>query len=495
MTTFEIDIAGNLVDSLDYFALTRPDHPAAEEIDRTISFAELRQRSNEVAANLVADGVQAGDFVGISLDDNLDHVVILCALAKMGGVIFSISSSEPPQAIQESLTELDIKAVIAVDPDFAGVSNLRLAKVLRAGDGGYEGPRIAGDAPVFLNRSSGTTGKAKAFLLSHRDNLHRAKRSGQAHGWRDDERYLCLSNLSFGLGRGSFFFLLQYGASYILTRSFDQPGLVDYVADKQVTILKLTPSFILPLLDYGAKQGMLFPGLRSLAVTSAPITTAQRLETRRVLASDFREQFGTNETGVLALSLPGGQDAKPGSVGRLLDEVEAKVVDEDGKALAPGRAGQIAFRLPAMLKSYWNDPTTTARAFRDGWFYPGDIAVIDEDRYVFFKGRADDVINNAGVKIYPVECEQLLQSYPPIIEAAAFPLPHKVAGEVVGACFVADGRVELPKLRDFCLARAAAYKLPFYIHQIDKMPRNAMGKIDKRRLRDSVIEKHKFSVQ
>jgi len=485
LSKFDIDVEGNVIDALRFFAEYRPDHPAVEDDRSGLSYAGLHRRSGEVAANLSAEGVRPGDLVGLLLGDVIEHVIILCALARLGAVMISLDPNDRRSKIRQNLAEAEAKFTIVGEETapFAGFKNLQQDIVCRTQMRIYDGPRIAGAAPIFLSRSSGTTGKPKNCLLSHRDTLHRAKRSGRVNGWGDDERQLSVSSLSFAISRGSFFFMLQYGATFVLTRRHSLPGLVEFVANRRISFLKLPTSFVIELLEYSKGRKMLFPTVGAIAVTSAPITPAQRQMARQRLAPDFREHYGTNEGGMIAISFPADQDRHPDSVGRLLDELEAQVVNENGDVLDVGEIGLIGFRIPFMATAYLNNEAATAQAFRDEWWYPGDIAMIDENRYIFLKGRADDVINNAGIKIYPIEGERLLMSHPDVTDAAVFAMPHHIAGEVPAACFTADHQLPHAELRQFCNQRAASFRNPQYLMQVNAMPRNAMGKIDKRLLR------------
>lgn len=141
-----------------------------------------------------------------------------------------------------------------------------------------------------------------------------------------------------------------------------------------------------------------------------------------------------------------------------------------------------------MPTRYIDDPQATARAFKDGWFYPGDLAALNEQGYLFFKGRADDIINNAGAKFYPIEVETALLEHRAVKEAAVFRWPHNRAGEVAVACVVVDTETTERELKDFCRTRLTGYKLPYVVQILPELPKNPMGKILKREL-EPVIER------
>jgi len=160
------------------------------------------------------------------------------------------------------------------------------------------------------------------------------------------------------------------------------------------------------------------------------------------------------------------------------------VLGEDGRPLPPGQVGLVGFRGEGLPTGYVGNPEATRRAFRDGWFFPGDLAAIDAEGFFFFKGRADDVINNEGAKFYPIEVEKVLASHPAVAEAAVFGWPHRRNGELAVAFVVAKQPLTVLELQEFCRRQIADYKVPARIVFVDKMPRNPTGKIMKARLKE-----------
>ena len=148
------------------------------------------------------------------------------------------------------------------------------------------------------------------------------------------------------------------------------------------------------------------------------------------------------------------------------------------------QVGLVGFRGEGLPTGYVGNAEATHRAFRDGWFFPGDLAAIDADGFFFFKGRADDVINNEGAKFYPIEVEKVLASHPAVVEVAVFGWPHRRHGELAVAFVVAKQPLTVPELQAFCRRQIADYKVPARIVFVDKMPRNPTGKIMKSRLKE-----------
>ena len=480
----------NITDVLVDHARARRDHPAIEDGARIVTYGELDGLVNAAAANLRAAGVAAGDTVAVVLPDSAEHLVVLCALARAGAVILSLNPAASADELAAGLASVAATVVIAARRRRLAGPHVELAvrDICQPAARPFDEPPVGGREPVMLIQSSGTTGAPKTFVRSHDDVGTWVGRYADSQGWTADERCLSLTRMSFNVGRNISLGMLRLGATTIVNRTRSHDALVALVRDKQVSYLKLTPSHLVELLAYAEDKSMLFPTLRAMVVGSAPTTHAQRLIARKRLTPNFYEQLGSNEAGLLALALPSDQDAYPDAVGRIVDGVEAQIVDENDRPLPAGEVGLVRFRGTGFPTHYIDAPDATGRAFRDGWFYPGDLAALNDAGYLFFKGRVDDVINNAGAKFYPIEVETVLLDHPQVSEAAVFAWPHTQHGQVAVACVVAEPELAVAALRKFCAQRLAGYKVPVVIEQVAALPRNAMGKVAKREL-EQIIER------
>jgi acyl-CoA synthetase (AMP-forming)/AMP-acid ligase II len=483
----------NIVDILSDHARNRPDHPAIEDGARIVTYGALDGLVDGAAANLQAAGIEPGDIVAIALEDSADHLIILCALARVGAVIFSQNPFASEAELEKSLATAPVSAVISSEPSLPNSKMLwlRAQDVCRPASGPFVQSGIGGSNPLVLIQSSGTSGKPKSFLRSHAEVAVWARRHTYNQGWSPEERCLSLVRLSFNMGLHNALGMLQLGATNVINRPRSHDELVVLVNERHVSYLYLTPSHLVPLLEYAADKAPLFPNLRMMVVASAPTTHAQRLLARERICANTCEAMGANEAGLLTFASPADQDAHPEAVGRIVvgvEGVEAQIVDDDDQPLAAGEIGQIRYKSTGYPSHYLDDPEATARAFRGGWFYPGDLAALNEEGYLFFKGRADDIINNAGAKFYPIEVETVLMAHPHVNAAAAFGWPHSKLGEVAVACVSVTSEITAKDLQSFCKQKIAGYKVPAIIEIMDELPRNGMGKILKTELTD-VIER------
>ncbi|NNE84659.1 MAG: acyl--CoA ligase [Alphaproteobacteria bacterium] len=478
----------NIADILAEHARDRASHPAIEDGARIITYGSLDGLVDSVAANLQAAGIEPGDTVAVLLGDSAEHLNILCALARTGAIIFSLNATASKAELADALTSVAVKAVITHGLRLTGddVRWLRATDICKPTSRPFEGKACGDDDPLMLIQSSGTTGTPKSFLRSHADMIEWIERYKRSHGWTAEERALSLTRMSFNVGRNISLGMLRLGATVVVNRSRSHHELAAVVRAKRVSYLKLTPSHLIPLLDFAADKAPLFPDLRAMVVGSAPTSHAQRLLARERLTANCYEQLGSNEAGLLALAMPADQDAYPDAVGRIVAGVEAQIVDDADLPLPAGEVGHVRFRGAGYPTRYLDDSEETKRAFRDGWFYPGDLAALNDEGFLFFKGRADDVINNGGAKFYPIEVETALLAHPNVSAAAVFGWPHTRSGQVAVACVVTSTAISTKDLQSFCKQRVAGYKVPQLIEVMAELPRNAMGKISKVELKDVI---------
>lgn len=477
----------NITDVLTEHAGRRPSHPAIEDGDRVITYAELDSRVVGAAANLQAAGIAPGDVVGVMLGDSAEYLITLLGLARAGAVMLAIDGRSPMAEKRRAVENANVKAVIASANSGAigGSRIVPVSMICQPPTAKFRRPSLDVDHPLVIAQSSGTTGVAKTFVWSHARMRLQAPRHQRCLHLTGEDRYFALIRMSFFWEREICLVLFCLGATIVVNRTQSLKAFVNRVSADRITMLALTPVHLASLLALPAERTPLFPSVRAMVSGSAPFAHERRLLVRQKLTPNFYEQLGTNEAGLLILGAPADQDARPGAIGRVVDGVEAQVLGADGRPLPPGEVGLAGFRGEGFPSEYIGNREATERAFRNGWFYPGDLAAIDADGYFFFKGRADDVINSEGAKFYPVEVEKALLAHPAVSEAAVFGWPHDRHGEVAVACVVLTGQITASELGKFCLQHIASYKVPQWIMFMTELPKNSAGKVLKSRLKQT----------
>jgi acyl-coenzyme A synthetase/AMP-(fatty) acid ligase len=474
----------NFFDILRDHAINRPDHAAIEDGTRVVSYLELNGLIDWGAANLRQRGIEVGNVVGVMLGNTADNLIAAAALARAGGVLLSISPDLPHDEVSSKLQELNAAALIvqSVTSQRFDVPCHSVTEILTPCKTVDSLSRAGGPDPFGIVESSGTTGNAKRIVVSHADLLQRWHRFMSFQKWIPAERYSSLIDLHFNSSRRDYNFVLRLGATAVVLKNRSMAKFVRFVNEKRISHLRLTPGPLRQMLNSVPDESLLFPGLRRLAVVGSPITAAERAATRKYLTPSLVEAYGTNETGTLAYSTPELQIIEPESVGRIVSGVEAQIVDKDGVELPAGTAGLARFRADDFPKEYLDNPAATEKYFHDGWFYPGDVAVLNEAGFLFLKGRSDDAIISSGTNIYPIEIENILLSHPEVEEAAVFSWPHAIAGQVAAAIVVAKSDITMQKLKSFCASNATSYKVPYILAEVKSMPRNPMGNVLKSEL-------------
>ena len=470
-------------------ARERPAHPAVEDGDRVVTYAELTTLTHRCAKQLQARGIGSGDVVVLSLPESTEHIAVLLALARLGAVGLSADAKSPDIEKAKGIRDLAVKTAIVRDPlvGFLDLTTVPVAALFDdrgSGESSLDVPVPDDDAPLMVSQTSGTTGAPKRLLITHRQMIDRNQRTIASLGLTSADRYFQVPYLRFLAGRRRCLAMLMTGATVVLNHAETIADYGRWISERGISHVYFTPYHLRVMLSRAAGDTPLWPNLK-IALGSAPVTPAERLLARRRLTPHLYEFYSVNEVGDIAMAMPADQDRYPGSVGRVLPGIEAEVVDENDVPLPTGQTGFIRFRGVHFPTEYLGDGEATTRRFRDGWLYPGDLAAVNDEGYIFFGGRADDIINNSGVKYDPAEVEAVLLSHPSVADAAVVGGPHPEFGEVSVAYIVRSAAVSAEELYNFCASKMDRYKAPRWVMFLAELPRVATGKPDKRMLKEN----------
>ncbi|MBL8382097.1 MAG: AMP-binding protein [Burkholderiales bacterium] len=480
----------NLGAAHERLAHARGDVEAIVDGARRITHRELAADIARTAAHLHAHGIAAGHTVGVALGDHAGHLTIMLALARLGAVLLPLdhrwTAAEQTRVaahfgadavLVEPGGALPGQRTIAVDDRWhAAVAAAPPAAPLAAGD----------DLPLLISLSSGTTGRPKGPRITHDHFLARFRTHWVNLGFVPDDRFVCATPLYFGAGRTFAWSTLYLGGTVILDPPpFEPARLVETIARERATTLFLVPTQLRRLLAEVPGHPAL-AGLRLLLSSGAPLTAAERLAIRDRLNARFCEYYASTEGGGVSLLTPADLPAHAGTVGRAVHGVEIEIVDAAHRTLPPDTVGRLRYRSPGCATAFHRDPDASAEAFRDGWFYPGDLARLDADGYLTLAGRAKDMIIRGGVNIYPDEIEAVLRAHPALADVAVAGVASPDLGEEIAAYVVLRAPVDDAALADWCAARLAPYKVPRAWHRLDALPRNASGKVVKAALAGAV---------
>jgi acyl-CoA synthetase (AMP-forming)/AMP-acid ligase II len=476
----------NLAEALEIHARATPDRAAVIHGGHSISHGEFAAQVRAMAAALVAEGLEAGVLVGVCLKDTAQHLALIYALARIGAVMLPMdwrwTEGEKRRLAQHFKPAMLFEEDDA--PALDGVAQRRVG-TLQIGDGDAAGGVIAtgSELPLLLSLSSGTTGRPKGPRITHQQMLRRFWTHWINLGLNSNDRYVSATPLFFGAGRTFAMSVLFSGGTVVLFPPPFQPeALCAEVARAKATSLFLVPTQLRKLLELPAEQTAPMRRLGLLLSSGSPLDPAERHAIRERLCSNFIEYYASTEGGGISISNPETQALHDDSVGRPIFAVEVEVVDDNDDVLPPGRIGRLRYRGPAVATGYFADDDSAETAFKDGWFYPGDLAEINEQGYIFLCGRAKDMILRGGINIYPAEVEAILRGHPAVIEAAAVGRPSPTMGEEVAAFVTLRSPAEESQLIAWCRTNLAPYKVPREIFVIDELPKNSSGKVLKAEL-------------
>jgi malonyl-CoA/methylmalonyl-CoA synthetase len=419
-----------------------------------------------------------------------------------GGLAVPLAASQAPAEWDYVIA--DTRATIVVADGAAEVltsmASARGARFVDAGALGESGrapqplPEIDRDRGAMILYTSGTTSRPKGVVTTHRNLEAQMTMLVGAWGWTAGDRILHVLPLNHVHGIVNILgCALWAGARCEFLSPFEPTAVWDRMARGGVTLFMAVPTIYARLLaaweaaDEGlrARWSEAAGGLRLMVSGSAALPVPLLERWRAATGHVLLERYGMTETG-MALSNPLVGERRPGSVGLPLPGVDVRLVDERGAAVPDGTPGEIEVRGESVFREYWARPDATREAFRDGWFRTGDVAVVESGSYRILGRQSVDIIKTGGYKVSALEIEEVLRQHNDIRDCAVVGIPDDEWGERVAAAIVPRSEVgpALEDLREWAAARLAQYKLPTRMRLVDDLPRNAMGKVVKARVKE-----------
>jgi fatty-acyl-CoA synthase len=459
-------------------ARATPQRIAIDHLGRTVTYAELDDASEQLAASFVERGLERGDRVATLTGNSPEHVAVFFACAKMGLILAPLSWRLAAPELAYQLADAE-PALFLVEDEYAALADAtghpfeRL--VLPDMSEGQSLGHVAEDEdPLLLVYTSGTTGRPKGALLTHANCFWTNLGFDLATGVSGDDVVLQVLP-QFHCGGWNVQALLAWwkGATVVLERSFDPARCLALIEHKRITTMMGVPANYLFLAQDPAFGTTDLTSLRRAVVGGAPMPEPL-LETWHERGVDVVQGYGLTEAAPNVLCLP-PEDAmrKLGSAGKPYPHVDVRLSDE----------GELQVRGPNVFAGYWRNPEATAAAFDDGWLRTGDVAERDGEGFYRIKGRLKDMYISGGENVYPAEVESVLHEHPAVADAAVVGVPDERWGEVGVAFVVAAGETSEEALIEFVRTRLARFKAPKAVRFVDVLPRSAMGKVAKEELR------------
>lgn len=482
------------------------------------TYGELNAAISKFASGLRSIGIQKGDHIALLLGNSPYFVIGLYGALRAGATVIPINPIYTPDEISYILNNGDVKAVIGLDlliPLFVKMEALlpnvehvivcetpqgkeqgisltgkmkSFTELLLSGDAHYEGPELADDDVAVILYTSGTTGKPKGAMLTHRNLYSNAQDTANYLKINGEDRVIAalpmfhVFCLTVALNAP-----LMNGGTVLIVPKFSPAKIFQIAREEKATIFAGVPTMYNFLYQHeeGKAEDLQTLRLCISGGASMPVALLKNFEQKfKVIVS---EGYGLSEASPVTCFNPLDRPRKPGSIGTSIMNVENKVVNEFGEEVPVGEVGELVVRGPNVMKGYYKMPEETAHTIRNGWLYTGDLAKMDEEGYFYIVDRKKDMIIVGGYNVYPREVEEVLYSHPDVVEAAVIGVPDPNFGEAV-KCFVVSRNLNLTEeqLIEYCREHLAKYKVPSSIEFLEELPKNTTGKILRRALKEQL---------
>ena len=494
-------------------AMLSPDREAYVDgnLPIRLTFTELNNRCNRLANALRKAKVEKGERIGFLLMNSVEFMEAYFAAAKIGAVVVPLNWRLVPDELEFILKDSGTTRLIFGEEFIPTVSELHARGVKTdikhwlqvTGDldlapfaSSYQMFRDAADPSepaigastddmLYIMYTSGTTGLPKGVVHTHNTSIWAILTVAATTYYREQDRFLgalpmfhvgALMPLSVNVYRG---------VTSVVMRSFDPKRAWELIQDERITSGLAVPAmlnFMLQVPDFAQYD---ISALRWILSGAAPVPVAL-MERYAALGIEIHQIYGLTETcGPACVIDAENALTKIGSTGKAFFHTDVRLEKADGSDCAPGEPGEILVRGPHVMREYWNSPEATAETIVDGWLHTGDIAVIDDEGFIYIQDRMKDMIISGGENVYPAEIEGVLVTHPEIVEAAVIGQNDEKWGESPFAIIVRkDASLTADAVMAYCGSKLAGFKQPKRIEFTDQIPRNPSGKILKRLLRE-----------
>ena len=471
--------------------------------ERQVTWGELQDASNRFASVLRQHGVEVGDRVAMLLTPRPETAAAFLGTFKAGAILLSLSVLYGDDGIRHRVTDAQARVLVTNAESVERVRGLKLPvervlllddDLIATGDPGFERVDTAADDPAQLYYTSGTTGLAKGILHAHRYLLGHNEFE-LCHDVRDGERFHGMGEWAWAAGIAPLLGPWRYGALQVVYEregGFDPHKQLAFLSKHRVTNVFGTPTAIRSMMaidDAGTRYPQAF---RVVCAAGEPLNPEAIRWFRSQYGVTVLDYYGLSESYPLCGNFP-FMDVREGSMGRPMPGWDVAILDDDEQPLPAGERGEICLRArsnPHYPLGYWKNEEAARETFGGEWFHTKDAARMDEDGYVWYEGRADDVIIAAGYRIGPFEVESACLEHPAVAEAAAVASPDERRGNVVKAFVVLAAGYEpsdetANAIQHHVRTRLSAYHYPRRVEFVSSLPKTLTGKIRRIELREA----------
>lgn len=496
-----------------------PEKPALIVDDRRVTYAQLDEWASQCANLLLESGLQRGDRVVVYLDNSIESVIAIFGTARANGVFSMVNAAVRPTKLQFIIRNLKPRFIVTQSrllrsceeacsaADFVERIFITDAKEAPASptqrlfwpaleNSAKDRPRPpALDIDLaYVSYTSGSTGVPKGVMMTHQSSQVGSAAMIKYLGLNADDIILSVVPLSFDYGLYQVIMSVTLAATLVLELSFAFPNkIMRKAASVAATVLPIVPTMAAIIVGLKNLVPGSIPSMRCITTTSAPFPAAHSARLQELFpGARIFSNYGLTET-IRSTYLPPEQLAiRPTSVGKAMPHTEATIVDANGNRVEANTVGELVLRGANLLKGYWENPEATAKALRPGpypWeqvFFTGDLFTADDEGFLYFVGRVDDMIKSRGEKVAPREVENVLYQLPGIREAAVIGVPDAIQGMAIRAVLAleVDCHLCLRDVQNHCAKYLEDYMIPSSVEFLPELPKTESGKIQRRLLQD-----------
>ena len=470
--------------------------------DERVSYAQLDDRALAFANFLRAKGVARNDKVMLNAGNCPEFIYAYLGTVRNAAVIVPVNPAFTLPELTYIAKDSDAKFLIIQEGILLKLGHTRetlsgllgltvfilneklMEEVMVLSRDDFDFVTDIQDISTFLY-TSGTTGHPKAVMLTHFNLVANAWQNGLALETVTEDIFMCVLPMFHVFAcTAAVLMPLFIGGTVVIVETFIPKTVIGNLLANSITVFFGVPAMYMLFIEAG-KNNIFFPKLRLAISGGAALPVDVYHKAKEIANLPIIEGYGLTEASPSSAFNPPSGVHKPGSIGLALPEVDAIIGGENDEELPIGEVGELLLRGPNVMKGYYNKPEETAETLRNGWLHTGDIAKMDEDRYIYIVDRKKDMIIVAGLNVYPREVEEALYQHPKIRDAAVIGEEDKLRGEAVVAYIVlkeGETAIEVEVLR-WLKERLATYKIPRRLVFVDELPRTSSGKILKRMLR------------
>ena len=476
------------------------DRTAVVSGDLSLSFEALLRDADAFAAALAGQGVGKGDRVAVLAMNDHRFFTVFGAASAIGAIVVPLNWRLSDEEIAFILADSGSRVLIS-DGNYA-----EKAEALAGRAGGIKtvfwnppggrGPDmdamasdapppetpLAGDDPFCLIYTAAVDGRPRGAVLSHANIIYGNIQTAVTMGLGPDDAYLNMLPIFHITGMNLSLSVMHVGGKNVVIEKFDEHQALAETERERVSVWGSFPPMLARLTEAAAGGGRDISCLRHVMGIDGPDNIRPFEETT---GAAFWILYGQTETSGLVTFSPAME--RPGSAGRIGLLTKVRLLDDAGRDVAPGEVGEIAVQGPLVFQGFWNQPGLTEKTFRDGWHHTGDIGRLDEDGFLWFKGRKPEkeLIKPGGENVYPAEVEAVVLEHPDVREVSVIGVPDPKFGEGIKAvCVLSEGSALTPEdLMAFVASRIARYKKPRYVDFVDALPKKADGAIDREKVK------------